>query len=139
MPAAVGLLDEHGQLGVPEVTVARVVPGDSTPPLVAHLDHVGAGPDELADLAGASPRPVDDRGAAARVGDEEDGTSAPQTSQSSPWPPVWLSIVIEISIRGPGTIPLAWAVLHAEVGAACFADRRDAGGERAPPCCSAAW
>ena len=31
--------------------------------------------------------------------------------QSSPWPPVWLSMMIEICIRGPGIIPRSTASL----------------------------
>ena len=34
----------------------------------------------------------------------------PDASQPSPWPPVWLSIVSEICIRGPGIIPCSTAV-----------------------------
>ena len=66
------------------------------------------------------------------------GTSAPDGYQSSPWPPVWLSMMIEICIRGPAISPSATRLLDPEVGAAGVADRRDPDRERllevlAPP------
>ncbi len=84
--------------------------GDSTPPLVATLitsapartssrtlRRISSGPSTI-----VSGRP----GWGTR-----NGTCAPQTSQVSPWPPVWLSMAIEICMRGPAIIPRCWAVL----------------------------
>ena len=39
------------------------------------------------------------------------GTWAPDGYQSSPWPPVWLSMTIEIWSRGPAIVPSATASL----------------------------
>ena len=63
-------------------------------------------------------------------GNAKNGTSAPHIIQASPWPPVWLRIVIEISIDGPAP-PAHLGLLDTEVGAACFAHGRDARRERA--------
>jgi hypothetical protein len=60
-PAAGGgrLADQGGQLVLAEVGVARVVGGGQHAAAGRHLDHVGAGPDQLADLAPHGLGPVD--------------------------------------------------------------------------------
>ena len=91
MPGRGRLLDERLELDRPEVGVARVVARREHAAAGRDLDHVGAHPDELADLAPDLVRTVDDarRPAGCAI---MNGTWAPDGYQSSPWPPVWLSI-----------------------------------------------
>ena len=69
-----GGLGRHlGDLVVAEVRVARVVARAQHTTGGRHLDHVGAGPDELADPLAHLVRPVHEPAGPTRVGDEEGG------------------------------------------------------------------
>src|ERR1022692_3110762 len=69
-----------------------------------HLDDVGAGADDLAHPLAHLLGPVDRPGCGVRR-----KVVTPDGSQPSPWPPVWLSALIEICSRGPSTRPSATA------------------------------
>ena len=60
LPAAAGLGDEHVELGVAEVAVARIVARRQHATARADLDDVGAGAQQLANLLAHLLWPVDD-------------------------------------------------------------------------------
>ena len=85
--------------------------GDSTPPLVATLITSAPARTSSRTLRRISSGPSTIVSGRPGWANEEPGMWAPQTCQSSPCPPVWLSIEIEICMRGPAIIPRCWAVL----------------------------
>ena len=100
--------------------------GDSTPPLVATLMTSAPARTSSRTLRRVSSGPSTIASGWPGWATKNAGMWAPQTCQSSPWPPVWLSIEIEICIRGPAIMPALLGGLEAEVRAARFAHRRDA-------------
>ena len=104
------LLHQHVELARPEMRVPRVVARAQHAAGRGDLDDVGAHPMQLADLAAHLVRAIHTPDGMPGVTGES-GALTPDTSQSSPCPPVWLTIVRLIWIREPGKRPSSRACL----------------------------